>query len=145
MKKFLLSVLVSVVFFSCKEDADPVPNVIGEWDLVSIQNGWTGEELIGTEDAYEQTYQFRKDGTFTKTLKVEDVVSKGNGNYSTTPEYNLSSADVKLRVFLEFVGGDDLAGDCNGPESEELILRNNNQLINTWSECDGPSLTYEKK
>lgn len=144
MKKLFLSLLVLGSIFGCKEDADPVHSIVGNWDLVSIENSWTGGVQTGTALSYRQSYQFRKDGTFTKTKNAEDQVLEATGSYSTFPQDIASSADVKLNVVMDFTDGDELAGDCGGSTGELLVLRNNNQLVNTWGMCDGPRLTYEK-
>jgi hypothetical protein len=146
MRKLLLLLFVPIVLFSCNEDADPVRTLVGEWELVAEQSSWTGEKRVGAEMYYQQTYQFRADGTFTKIQKVNNQVGEARGNYSTaTAEATASSAGARLDVTLNFTEGEELAGNCFGPNLETLVLNRDNQLRNSWPACDGPGLTYEKK
>jgi hypothetical protein len=144
MKKLLLALVVPVMFFSCGDDSEPVPNVTGQWELISIKHGWTGEELIGTDVDPQSTYQFRSNGTFRKSQKSDGQVLEASGNYSTFPEEDTSSANVRLYVALEFIEGEEIAESCSGSAAELLALRGNNQLQNTWDQCDGPALSYMK-
>lgn len=146
MKKLLLLLLAPIVFFSCNEDADPVRTLVGEWELVSERGSWDGSIRTGAEMYYQQTYQFRADGTFTKIQELDGQVFEARGNYSTAPaEATASAAGARLNVTLNFTEGGELAGDCFGPNLETLVLNRNNELRNSWSACDGPGLTYEKK
>ncbi|HSF53430.1 MAG TPA: hypothetical protein VLA71_06740 [Algoriphagus sp.] len=146
MKKLLLLLLAPIVLFSCNEDADPDRTLVGEWDLVSAYSVWTGATKVEDELDYQQTYQFRADGTFTKIQKMDDIVREAKGSYSTEqPEAVALEAGARLNVILNFTEGEELAGDCFGPNLENLVLNRNNELRNSWSACDGPGLTYEKK
>lgn len=144
MMKLILPLLVFFAFAGCKDDADPIAIVIGQWDLISIEGGWGGPILSGSEMTYRQTYQFNSDGTFVKTREAEGQSEVASGTYLTERGEVASSADVKLNVLLDFTEGEELAGTCV-LGSELLVLMHNNQLINTWSWCDGPILTYDKK
>ncbi|OOG72303.1 hypothetical protein [Algoriphagus sp. A40] len=143
MKRLFLPLLVFFAFVGCKEDVDPASTVIGQWKLISIGGGWGQSIQTGSDMIYSQTYQFNRNGTFVKTQETDGQSAEASGTFTTEPGEIMSSADVKLYVQLEFTEGEELAGDC-GPGSEHLILRNNNQLINTWGMCDGPILTYDK-
>lgn len=145
MKKLLLFLLAPIVLFSCKEDTDPVQTLVGDWELVAQTNSWNGTTKVGAEMSYQQTYKFRSDGTFTKIKKMDGQTLEAKGDYTTEPVGGTASTSERLRVSLNFAEGDEIAGDCYGPNFENLVLRQNSQLTNTWSQCDGPGLTYEKK
>ncbi len=146
LKKILLLLLAPIVLFSCNEDADPVRTLVGEWDLVSAYSVWTGRTYVGDEMNYQQTYQFRSDGTFTKTQILDGNLQEGKGSYSTEqPEAVAIEAGARLNVILNFTEGEELAGNCFGPNLENLVLNRNQELKNSWSACDGPGLTYKKK
>jgi hypothetical protein len=146
MKKLLLLVVASIMFISCNEDADPVRSLVGEWDLVSAYSVWTGTTYVGDEMNYQQTYQFRSDGTFTKIQIVDGILQEATGSYSTEePEAVATEAGARLNVTLNFTEGKELAGNCFGPNLENLVLNRNQELKNSWSVCDGPGLTYKKK
>lgn len=142
MKKLLLPLLVFFAFVGCKEDVDPASTVIGQWELISIGSSWGQATQTGSDMSYRQTYQFNRNGTFIKTQEADGQSAEASGTFTTEPGEVASSADVKLNLFLDFAEGEEMAGNC-GP-GELLILRNNNQLVNTWGMCDGPILTYTK-
>lgn len=143
MNKLFLPVVLLLVFAGCREDVDPVRDMIGQWKLISIEDSWGNTTLTGQEMTFQQTYRFNSDGTFDKTQVVDGETKEALGTYRTEREEIESSADVKLNVLLDFLAGDDISGNCVSG-SEVLILRHNYQLINTWSACDGPRLTYLK-
>lgn len=143
MKKLFLPLILLMVFAGCREKEDPEKGLVGQWDLISMENPWENTTLTGQEMTFQQSYQFNPDGTFVKIQVKDGETAEASGTYLTEREEIASSSDVKLNVLLDFIEGEEIAGHCVSG-SEVLILRHNNQLINTWSACDGPRLTYLK-
>jgi hypothetical protein len=145
MKNLLLALLLLFALTACSEKNDPDKLIVGEWELVSSVNPWTGEKIEGEDLYYRQTYQFRRDGKFTKTQQNEDGNFQASGTYSTDKLEPTPDSDIRFYLNLTFTDGDQIAGSCYGYEKELMVYRVNKQLRNTWAECDGHIFTYDRK
>lgn len=144
MKNLILLLLLFLTFTACTDKNDPESLLKGTWKLISMQSAWTGEVSEGSDMFYAQTYQFSKNGTFTKTQRSDDGNLQASGTYTTEPPPPNEYPDVKFYLHLIYTAGDSIAGDCYGTQKELLLYKNNKQIRNTWGEGDGSILTYKK-
>jgi hypothetical protein len=145
MKNLLLSLMLLFALTACSEKNDPDKLIVGEWELVSSVNAWTGEKLEGADLYYRETYLFRRDGKFTKTHQNEDGNLQASGTYSSEKLESTSDSEIKFYLNLSFTAGYQIVGSCYGNKKEIMVYNVNKQLRNTWGECDGPIHTYDRK
>ncbi|MBS9523755.1 hypothetical protein KI659_06950 [Litoribacter alkaliphilus] len=67
MKKLFLIALTAVFLSSCSnEGGKPNFGHSGTWEVVEVQNSWTGEVTPASELSYSESYELRGNMTFTK-------------------------------------------------------------------------------
>ncbi len=145
-KPLLLFLFTVLVLSSCeKEEPTPEVQVEGEWGLVRSEGGFEGSVQEGEDLDWNESYAFDSDNSFSKVREDDGEVFQASGTYSVTEADIASSANVKYYLELTFETGDDIVGDCYGDGRENLVITHGGQLRNTWGECDGPILYYDKK
>lgn len=148
MKNFILHALLLTTFLlsSCKDDEfQPESAIRGEWELVKMGSSWTAEVQEGDEMAWTETYVFRSNNTFEKTRNSADGEFQASGTFTWREAEMMDSSMAKVYLTLTFQTGEEIMGSCTADGNEELIITHQEELRNTWGDCDGPILHYRKK
>jgi len=139
--KVTLILLLNIFFLvsNCSNDqnAENVQKKTENWELTLFKSG----SRAGGKDQslpYKESYEF-KDSTFIKSRLDGNVYEGAWGTYKKTKTiegiyYNLNYDHTAY-----------ITGSCTGDQSEDLLLREDGKLQNTWMMCDGPFKEYSKK
>jgi len=115
-------------------------NVEGEtWQLIEITAGMVSPSDQEAELSMRQTYVFTPEMTFTKQQSKDGSTIEASGTYTT------KETSEGIFYTLKYTEGLQIVGSCTGNDSEELLVRKDGKLQNSWMMCDGPSLVYEKQ
>ena len=117
--------------------ADQYPQ---KWKLIEMSGNVANvPPSTGNDMAWQEYYLLYSDSTFVKSRKKENVTSEETGHYSF-----VTLTDGKY-LELSYESDNDLVGNCTS-EAKEILRLNaaDNELIGTWSACDGPGLIYER-
>lgn len=92
----------------------------------------------GSDMSWQEFYLFNADGTFSKTRERDGVTKTITGKFSFK--------NIGQENYMELTYDEDseLIGNCYATATEELIIKSDIQLANTWNACDGPGLMYNK-
>lgn len=123
---------------SCKESNVTTSSNSEAWKLVSMQSGMVAYSEKEETLTMSQTYTFKADETFTKTQTSEGKTLTGSGTFTT------AAAEDGIFYTLAYYQRNEIVGSCAGRDSENLLLRTDGKLQNSWRMCDGPLLVYEK-
>jgi hypothetical protein len=109
------------------------------WQLVEMTAGMVPPSDQEAELSMSQTYVFTPEMTFTKQQTKDASTTEASGTYTTK--------ETSEGVFysLKYTEGLQIVGSCTGNGNEELLLRKDGKLQNSWMMCDGPLLVYEKE
>jgi hypothetical protein len=68
MKHIYYIFLFTLILTSCnlEENPDPTISEIGVWQITEVRSSWGFDPVPASELEYNETYEFRSDGTFTK-------------------------------------------------------------------------------
>jgi hypothetical protein len=143
MKHFVafLSFLSFLPFFnSCSKDAvaEDARGYYGKWNLVKMSGTLSNSETTGAAMEWQEYYFLNTNKTFTKSREINAIKTTISGIYTT--------ASHRDGIYLEFTYPHDseIIGSCYGNLKEELYIGENNTLLSTWRNCDGPGLEYKK-
>ncbi|MFV5684599.1 hypothetical protein ACM55I_04055 [Flavobacterium sp. GB2R13] len=140
MKHFVILVTFLSIFNSCSKDSVATDSMgyHGKWTLVKMSGSIPNSETMGTAMEWQEFYLFNTNGTFTKSRERNGIKITISGTYAAT-----SHSDG---MYLELIYPNDseLIGSCYGNQKEILYFTDNNNLSNTWKNCDGPGLEYKK-
>lgn len=132
--------LYLLLITSCTEKQSTAQSSNTEtWNLVSMTSGSMISDSTDTALAFQQTYSFNDDATFSKT-------QTGNGSkLQATGTYTKQNSAEGTYYTLKYATAHEIVGSCTGRDSETLLLRPDGKLQNSWMMCDGPFLVYEKQ
>lgn len=135
---------------SCnQDDKDPDVNILGYWNIVSVNRNWSSEMKPDENIDFQERYIFNDDGTFIKFSTKNQISGKtflepiqAFGIYEINP---ITDTDNLFEVILTFETNVVLASNC-GSDAEYMILTKDNKLVNnSWVACDGPSFVYQRR
>ncbi len=133
--------IIIFLLISCKESKTVYsPNDTSEtWELVTMQSGsFAGANAQPLP--YQEKYIFFEDLSFTKSRTEDNQSLEGSGSYKKT------SSDEGIYYSLTYdISPPNLLGTCTGTANENLLLRPDGKLQNSWAMCDGPFKVYLKK
>ncbi|WP_379953202.1 hypothetical protein [Dokdonia sp. R78006] len=109
------------------------------WQLVEMTAGMVSPSDQEAELSMSQTYVFTPEMTFTKQQTKDASTIEASGTYTTKETSEGIFYSLKYTEALQIVGS------CTGNDNEELLLRKDGKLQNSWMMCDGPLLVYEKQ
>ena len=127
---------------SCSnEDTNPplVLDYYGKWQLTEMSGSVINSVTTGPKMYWQEFYVFNTDGTFVKTRIKDNTTTTASGTFSVVK----TSDETHLE--LTYSESSVLVGSCYGNLKEDLFINNNNLLVSTWQNCDGPGLVYQKK
>ncbi|WP_221394596.1 hypothetical protein [Dyadobacter sp. NIV53] len=110
-----------------------------KWQLVSMTGNVANiPPQTGSDMSWQEFYLFNADGTFSKTRERDGVTKTITGKFSFK--------NIGQENYMELTYDEDseLIGNCYATATEELIIKSDIQLANTWNACDGPGLMYNK-
>ncbi len=109
-----------------------------KWELTLMKSGSrTGNEEQSLP--YKESYTFKTDSTFTKSRQDLTEYAEGWGTYKK----NKTTEGIYYNLIYNHTAN--ITGGCTGDTSEDLLLREDGKLQNTWMMCDGPFKEYSKK
>lgn len=143
MKNSLLTLILSMMFFSCsvedyREDDINLQYAAQKWELVRMTGSFVNSETTGDAMAWQEYYIFNPNGTFFKSRSRDGSIVEAKGTFQVM-EYDNDDADY---LELVFESGQELIGSCNGGRKEVLVYGSPRAISNTWRACDGPGLDY---
>ncbi|WP_339844361.1 hypothetical protein [uncultured Dokdonia sp.] len=109
------------------------------WQLVEMTAGMVPPSNQEAELSMSQTYVFTPEMTFTKQQTKDASTIEASGTYTT------KETSEGIFYSLKYTEGLQIVGSCTGNDNEELLVRNDGKLQNSWMMCDGPLLVYEKQ
>lgn len=140
--------LLVSIFLSCREDNDtPELDVFGEWELVKGKGSYEGEGAVQEvpDLSSAESYVFNPDNSFSKRRGQGQNQLVAKGTYSIATVEGEDSKSYLHSLSLRYVSGDQIIGDCAGKHLEGLFINRQEELVNTYGLCDGPTLWYTKK
>jgi hypothetical protein len=140
MKKLIVLITFLTIFNSCSKDNVVTDNTgyYGKWTLIKMSGSMVNSETTGSAMEWQEFYLFNTNGTFTKSRERNGVKTTISGTYTTT-----NNPDG-IYFELTYPNDSEIIGSCYGNLKEELYVTENNTLLNTWKNCDGPGLEYKK-
>ena len=140
MKKLIVLITFLTIFNSCSKDNVATDNTgyYGKWTLIKMSGSMVDSETTGSAMEWQEFYLFNTNGTFTKSRERNGVKTTISGTYTTT-----NNPDG-IYFELTYPNDSEIIGSCYGNLKEELYVTENNILLNTWKNCDGPGLEYKK-
>ena len=141
MKKQTLFLMVIGVLFSCNKNDDSInleSEIIGSWKLIQMTGSIPNSETTGSEMDWQETYQLNSNGTFQKSRERDGVVTEVSGTY------NLTDNSKEQLLELNFNSESEIIGSCTSNIKETMIFQSETIFYNSWNNCDGPGLKYEK-
>ena len=132
---------ISLLFLvSACGDKITTSDIKGEtWQLVKMTAGMVPPSDQEAELSMSQTYVFTPEMTFTKQQTKDAFTIEASGTYTT------KETSEGIYYSLKYTEGLQIVGSCTGNDNEELLLRKDGKLQNSWMMCDGPLLVYEKQ
>ena len=127
---------------SCSnEDTNPplVLDYYGKWQLTEMSGSVINSVTTGPKMYWQEFYVFNTDGTFVKTRIKDNTTTTASGTFSVVTILD------ETHLELTYSESSVLVGSCYGNLKEDLFINNNNLLVSTWQNCDGPGLVYQKK
>ena len=127
---------------SCSnEDTNPplVLDYYGKWQLTEMSGSVINSVTTGPKMYWQEFYVFNTDGTFVKTRIKDNTTTTALGTFSVVTILD------ETHLELTYSESSTLVGSCYGNLKEDLFINNNNLLVSTWQNCDGPGLVYQKK
>lgn len=132
--------LILISLTACADDDNENDLDFNEkWVLIKMTGNVPDSETTGSEMEWQEFYVFSTGNTVTKSRERDDVVIEISGTYILT-NYSTESL-LEITYFEE----SEIIGTCSSDLSEELYFKPDNILYNTWQNCDGPGLSYEKQ
>ena len=145
MKKvFLLLTVICFSAFSLDSDVDPSIDPGGNLILVKTIGQTEGSEKTGAVMPFQESYNFRSDGAFTKTREVDEETISATGTYTILETEGADQGDFLFSIHLEYQEESPIIANCDDSLTEHLNLTTNYILKSTWEQCDGLSLFYRK-
>ena len=142
MKKFGITFILMLSLISCSnEDTNPplVLDYYGKWQLTEMSGSVINSVTTGPKMYWQEFYVFNTDGTFVKTRIKDNTTTTASGTFSVVTILD------ETHLELTYSENSTLVGSCYGNLKEDLFINNNNLLVSTWQNCDGPGLVYQKK
>lgn len=110
-----------------------------KWRLISMQGNIANvPPQTGSDMSWQEFYLFNADATFSKTRERDGVTKTITGKFS------FKNIGTENYMELTYDADSEIIGNCYATATEELILKSDIQLTNTWNACDGPGLVYNK-
>lgn len=110
-----------------------------KWQLVSMHGNIANvPPQTGSGMSWQEFYLFNADGTFSKT-RARDGVTK-----TLTGKFSYKNIETENFMELTYDTDSEMIGNCYDTVIEELIIRSDTELANTWNACDGPGLVYNR-
>lgn len=110
-----------------------------QWNLVKMSVGMTGSVSTGEQMAWQETYVFKGDGSFTKKRVQNGSTTTASGTYNTVEENN------EKGLKLKYAEPSSIIGNCTGNQEEYLYYKESGTILqSSWLACDGPGLFYER-
>ena len=120
----------------CPEKRQLIPE---KWQLIRMSGNVANiPPSTGTDMAWQEWYLLYPDDTFNKTRERHNVITEEQGTYAIV---TLSDGEY---LELAYKSKNDLIGNCTIEAKELLKIKSEDEMIGTWSACDGPGLFYEK-
>ncbi|EJL59210.1 hypothetical protein [Flavobacterium sp. CF136] len=142
MKKFGITFILMLSLISCSnEDANSslVSDYKGKWQLIEMSGSTINSVTTGSEMSWQESYVFNTNRTFVKTRIKDNTTTTASGTFSVVTILD------ETHLELTYSESSTLVGSCYGNLKEDLFINNNNLLVSTWQNCDGPGLVYQKK
>lgn len=142
MKKIGAVFMLILSLISCSgDDAKPslALDYYGKWQLIEMSGSIMNSVKTGSEMGWQEFYTFDANGKFVKTRIKDNTTTTASGTFSV-----VKTSD-ETHFELTYSESSTLVGSCYGNLKEEFFINNNNLLVSTWQNCDGPRLVYQKK
>ena len=140
MKKIVAIFMLILTCISCSgDDTKPPTTYYGKWQLIEISGSSVNSLTIGSEMIWQESYNFETNGKFIKIRIQDDITTTESGTFL------ISKISNETHFELTYSKSSALIGNCDGNLKEYLFINSNNLLSNTWQNCDGPVLVYQKK
>lgn len=136
----VLFINIFLVVSNCSDDKKTTKDTqekTENWELTLMRSGSKADNENQTLP-YKENYAF-KDSTFIKS-RLE-----GNEYEEAWGSYKKSKTEEGIYYKLNYDHTAHITGSCTGNDSEDLLLREDGKLQNTWMMCDGPFKVYSKK
>lgn len=140
LSTILISLSATFLLSTCADKKNSNSENDDVYILVSIKQGMTNSSDNNGELSMNQSYSFSDDGSFIKsqTSKSNILELFGVGTYTN------EKTEEGIFYYLNYKEHNGIVGSCSGNNQEELLLRKDGKLQNSWMMCDGPFLVYEK-
>ena len=110
-----------------------------KWQLIKMTGNIANmPPLTGNDMTWQEWFLLYPDYTFIKTRERDNIANEESGTYAIV---TLSDGEY---LELVYKSNNDLIGNCTGDGIEVLRIKSEEELVGTWSICDGPGLFYEK-
>lgn len=129
------------ILSSCNKDSEKsiYQEYQGQWVLVKMSGNTPNSETIDQEMAWQESYTFNSNGTFSKSRDQNGTIRESSGSFSVV------TSEERIRLELTHASKTDIIGSCLGDQKEILMLESSSVMTSTWNQCDGPGLEYKKQ
>ncbi|MNQ70400.1 hypothetical protein D3C85_850370 [compost metagenome] len=141
MKNIGIVFILMFCFLSCSNsgaDSVVITSYYGKWKLTKRTGVFILALYMEGNPQWQEFYDFKTDGTFTKTRVQETTKTFASGKFEIKKNQN------ETQLNLTYTEDNDIIGNCFGNLSEDLYINSEGLLTSSWQMCDGPGLFYEK-
>lgn len=141
MKLSVFASIMALTLISCSlnKGIDLDEQLLQKWQLTEMSGSVENvSPSTGSSMDWQEYYLLYSDNTFVKSRERNNVITEKKGSYAF-----VTLSDGKY-LELVYESHNDLIGNCTSEAKELLKLNAENELIGTWSACDGPGLVYER-
>lgn len=151
MKTILLALSFIFILNSCTDNELPTDDVsqktiIQQWKLYKMTGSYQGSETTGNEMAWQETYEFNADSTFSKTRVQNNETITASGTFTVSSEYSDIYQESKSGIILTYNEPNSIVASCNPDVTEYLAFNSKEDILynSWWWACDGPGLFYQR-
>lgn len=140
MNKFLYIVSVILLFTSCDQKEDSMPeqsNLFPQtWKLVQMSGNMQNSTTFGADMEWQEEYNLRFGNSFTKRRTQNGETKAISGLFI------IEILDGTRQITFTYPSESELIGSCTGINEEQWIFQSETVAVGTWQQCDGPGLVY---
>ena len=139
--KYILLICITIVLLTACTSTDiegTKADSQDKWELVKMTGRTQNSETSGNAMEWQEYYLFNSNSTFSKFRTRDGKTSQSSGTYKTI------TTNTESYIELIYYSQSEIIGSCYGNLTEELYFSSSAILVNTWQNCDGPRLEYNR-
>ncbi len=140
MKRWIYLFIAGTILYSCYSDDITANNdQIQKWELYSVTFPESTTVIQGDGLEILDELTLVSDSLFFRNRHVGTLSWELSGTYHYM-EYQNDNYMV-----LKYDDESEIIGNCSGNSNEVFRFTSENEIYNTWSDCDGPKLQYKRQ